>query len=328
MARLKPVSHEDRLTVVEHLDELRTRILVSLSAFGVAFASLLLAEPSATALAEQAAASGSEPITLGVAEAFTTTVTVGAYAALVLALPVLLYQLYAYVLPAFTPTERRRRRPLLLMIPVLFLGGVAFGYFLVSGGDQVPPATSTPTSSTPRSARAITTSFVTTTLLALRGRLPGAGRDAGLTRLGITTRGATAQEPPLRLLICAVVAAALPGVDPVSMLLEMVPLVVLFELSILLAKAFGRPSRRSCRSVGFRRRFVTQPMLFDLQGKRRRVVQATYLILAVLMGGGLCCSESAPAASRAGCSTRSRATTRTEARPTRRQQADQADKKA
>ena len=71
------------------------------------------------------------PITLGVTEPFMTTLTVSAYAALLLALPVVLYQLYAFVLPAFSPAERRVALPLLLMVPLLFIAGVVFGYFLV-----------------------------------------------------------------------------------------------------------------------------------------------------------------------------------------------------
>src|SRR4051794_36020027 len=99
VVRVSPIAHEDRLTVVEHLDELRFRIIVALSSFGVALAlcfwqNHLLLEMLNRPL------DGRQPITLGVAEAFTTTVTVAAYAALVLALPVILYQLYAYVFPA------------------------------------------------------------------------------------------------------------------------------------------------------------------------------------------------------------------------------------
>ena len=87
----------------------------------------------------------------------------------------------------------------------------------------------------------------------------------------------------------AVVAALLPTIDPVTMLLEMVPLFLLYELSIVLAvvrRAAARPGRPSPPAPSQLAR-LRHAMLFDLQGKRRRVVQATYLMLAVLMGGGL-----------------------------------------
>ena len=77
------------------------------------------------------------PITFGVTEPFITTVTLSVYAGLLLAMPVILYQLYAYVLPAFSPHERRVVLPFMLMVPFLFIGGVVFAYFVV-----VPAATS------------------------------------------------------------------------------------------------------------------------------------------------------------------------------------------
>jgi len=65
-----------------------------------------------------------------------------------------------------------------------------------------------------------------------------------VTRLGIVKVEQLTKNRRYAYLICAVVAAALPGVDPISMLLEMAPLVVLYELSIVLAKAFGTPAER------------------------------------------------------------------------------------
>jgi sec-independent protein translocase protein TatC len=241
MARLKPVSHDDRLTVVEHLDELRTRIFVSLLAFGVA-TSLCFWQNHQLLHWLNKPLHGKQPITLGVAEGFTTTLTVVAYAALVISLPVILYQLYAYVLPAFTPTEARVARPLLLMVPLLFIGGAAFGYFLV-----LPAATkfllhfNADEFNTQIRARDYYY-FVTTTLLACGIVFQMPVVILAMTRLGIVDAQKLAKNRRYAILVCAIVAAALPGVDPVSMLLEMLPLVILYELSILLARVFGRPS--------------------------------------------------------------------------------------
>jgi sec-independent protein translocase protein TatC len=60
--------------------------------------------------------------------------------------------------------------------------------------------------------------------------------------LGITSAEKLSRNRRYAYLVCTIIAAALPGVDPISMILEALPLIVLFELSILLAKAFGRPS--------------------------------------------------------------------------------------
>jgi sec-independent protein translocase protein TatC len=240
VAKLKPVSHEDRLTVVEHLDELRTRIIVSLAAFGVALA-LCFWQNHLLLHWLNKPLHGKQPITFGVAEAFTTTLTVTAYAALVLALPVVLYQLYAYVLPAFTPTEAKVAKPLLFLIPALFVAGAAFGYFLV-----VPAATkfllhfNADEFNTQIRARDYYY-FVTTTMLACGGVFQMPVVILAATRLGITSAEKLRKNRRYAILVCTIIAAALPGVDPVSMMLEALPLIVLFELSILLARAFGRP---------------------------------------------------------------------------------------
>jgi sec-independent protein translocase protein TatC len=241
MARLKPVSHDDRLTVVEHLDELRTRIVVSLAAFGVALALCFWQNHQLLHWLNKPL-HGKQPITFGVAEAFTTTLTVTCYAALVLALPVVLYQLYAYVLPAFTTHELRVVRPLIIMVPVLFISGALFGYFLV-----VPAATkfllhfNADEFNTQIRARDYYY-FVTTTMLACGVVFQMPVVILAATRLGLTSAEKLRKNRRYAILICTIIGAALPGVDPVSMILETIPLILLFELSILLAKVFGRPS--------------------------------------------------------------------------------------
>ena len=62
-----------------------------------------------------------------------------------------------------------------------------------------------------------------------------------ITRLGIVSAQQIAKNRRYAYLVIAILAAALPGVDPISMLIEMVPLLILFELSILIARVFGRP---------------------------------------------------------------------------------------
>ena len=242
MARLRPVSHEDRLTLVEHLDELRTRIVVCLVAFGVALGlcfwqNHLLLEIASGPLPS----SHDKLITFGVAEPFTITLTVAVYGALILSLPVLIYQLYAYVLPAFSQSERRVVTPILVLAPLLFLAGVAFAYFVV-----MPPAVkflldfNNSQFNVQVRARDYY-SFFSTTMLAggVVFELPLA--IVAVTRLGIVSVEQLSANRRYAYLLIAIVAAALPGVDPISMLIEMVPLLVLFELSILIARAFGSP---------------------------------------------------------------------------------------
>src|SRR5204863_3109472 len=84
--------------------------------------------------------------------------------------------------------------------------------------------------------------FVTTTMLACGGVFQMPVVILALVRLGITDATKLRRNRRYAYLVCTIIAAALPGVDPVSMLLEALPLLALFELSILLAKFFGRPA--------------------------------------------------------------------------------------
>jgi sec-independent protein translocase protein TatC len=240
--RVRAVSHEDRLTLVEHLDELRSRIVVCLIVFGVALALCFWQNHLLLEIASGPLPSDHEELlTFGVTEPFTTTVTVSTYGAIILSLPILLYQLYAYILPAFSERERRVVLPVLLAAPLLFLLGIAFAYFVV-----MPAAVSfllgfNETQFNTQVRARDYYSFFSMTMLAggIVFQMPLA--ILAVTRLGIVSVAQLKANRRYAYLGIAVLAAALPGVDPVSMLIEMVPLLALYELSILLARAFGSP---------------------------------------------------------------------------------------
>ena len=241
MARVRAVSHDDRLTLVEHLDELRSRIVVCLVVFGVALALCFWQNHLLLEIASGPLPGDKKLITFGVTEPFTTTLTVSTYGALILSLPVLIYQIYAYVLPAFSDREKRVILPILVIAPVLFLACVAFAYFVV-----MPAAVKFLLGFNDNQFNVQVRardyySFFSTTMLAggVVFQLPVA--ILAVTRLGIVSVEQLRRNRRYAYLAIAVIAAALPGVDPVSMLIEMVPLLVLYELSILLARAFGKP---------------------------------------------------------------------------------------
>jgi len=242
--RVKAVSHEDRLSLVEHLDELRARMIVCIVVLGVALALCFWQNHLLLEIAQGPLPSNhNRLITFGVTEPFTTTLTVSAYAAIVLSLPVVLWQLYAYVLPAFSEAEKRVILPILLLFPLLFLAGIAFAYFAVMpaaihfllnfNDDQF---------NVQLRARDYYSFFSMTEIACgLIFQLPLA--IIAVTRLGIVSVEQLTSNRRYAYLVIAIVAAALPGVDPVSMLIEMVPLLVLYELSIVLARVLGRPRR-------------------------------------------------------------------------------------
>ncbi len=253
MPRIKPIDHEDRLSIVEHLDELRSRLIICafvvIAAFAVCFwQNHLLLDIANDPLPSKI----DEPITLGPSEAFTTTMTVSAYFAILLAMPVLLYQLYAFVLPAFTPREKKVAVPLLLLVPALFIAGVVFCYFVVLPGalNFLLDFNADEFQNQVRARDYY--SFVALTEIAMGAVFQVPVAILAATKLGITTPEKLRKNRRYAVLVIAIVAALLPTIDPVTMLLEMVPLLILFELSILLASAFGRPSEDAEADVGDR----------------------------------------------------------------------------
>jgi sec-independent protein translocase protein TatC len=243
--RIKPASFDDRMSLVEHLDELRARLVTCLAIFGAALALCFWQNHLLLEIASKPLPAGHEKlITFGVTEPFTTTLTVSAYAAIILALPFVLYQLYAFVLPAFSRQQQRLIVPLLLMIPVLFIAGVAFGYFLVLPAAAKFLLNFNDSQFNVQVQAKEYYGFFSMTLLATGIVFQVPVGILAVTRLGIVKVEQLTKNRRYAYLACAVVAAALPGVDPISMLLEMAPLVVLYELSIVLAKAFGTPRER------------------------------------------------------------------------------------
>jgi sec-independent protein translocase protein TatC len=241
MARLKPASFDEHLTLVEHLDELRSRIIVSGAALLVAVALCFWQNAMLLDIANAPLPGDRVPITFGVTEPFITTLTLSIYAGLLLAMPVILYQAYAYVLPAFSPHERRVVLPFMLMVPFLFIGGVVFAYFVV-----VPAAASfllnfnADEFNIEVRAREYY-SFFALTLISVGVLFQIPVGVLAVTRLGIVTPETLARNRRYAVLAIAIVAMLLPGTDPVTMLVSMLPLLILFEFSLVLARIFRRP---------------------------------------------------------------------------------------
>jgi sec-independent protein translocase protein TatC len=323
---IRPVGHDDRLSLVEHLDELRTRIILSIVAFVLAFslcywqndrildvvnrpldkahrvdctkpkkandalersgcfdeavggylkavtpalghaardlgaiaradgvspdtrvrAGQTAKELQAAAVqAAKAAAltpkasSGRQPVTLGVTEPFMTTISVSAYAALLLSLPFILWQLYAFILPAFSNQERRVALPLMAMVPVLFVCGVVFGYFLA-----LPRAVAFLQNYNDGAFDILVQArdyyrFVVLLLAAMGVLFQIPVGVLAIVRLRILNVRQLRAARGYALILFAVVAAVVtPTPDPFTMLIAMAPLVVLYELSLILAKVF------------------------------------------------------------------------------------------
>jgi sec-independent protein translocase protein TatC len=186
---------------------------------------------------------GDRPVTLGIGEPFTTTLTVTFIFALILSLPVLLHQLYAFLAPAVDPRQRRQIMPLATAMPVLFTAGVAFGYFVV-----LPAAVHFFQNFNSGEFNVLVQAsqyykFAATTMLAMGLLFEIPVLILGVVQAGVITPAGLRRNRRYAVAACALVAAVLPG-DAVTMLLETVPLYLLFEFSVLVAAIADRRRRR------------------------------------------------------------------------------------
>jgi sec-independent protein translocase protein TatC len=309
------IGHEDRLSVVDHLEELRGRLIVCLAVIAVAFGfcfwqnnallniinaplahqtqkqvkagngplgSTYTVQESARTVAAQlktvvqtlerqgsgasaatraslahvtpqlnraiahlsAAPTGNKPVTLGIGEPFTTTIGIAFIFAMILSLPVILYELYGFLLPAFSPEQRRVTTSLMLSIPFLFVAGVMFGYFVV-----LPAAVRFFQNFNSGEFNVLVQAsqyyhFAAVVLLAMGLVFQVPVGVLAATRAGIVTTKQLRHNRRYAILACGAVAAFLPG-DAITLLLETVPLYLLFELSLMVARVIEyRAARR------------------------------------------------------------------------------------
>ena len=320
-AAIGSIGQEDRLSVVEHLDELRGRLIISIAALAVAFgfcmwqnhallsiinkplshqtqkqvragngplgstyslqqstrtvatqlqvvvgalerpgsgvspatkASLVGVAPQLHSALKRlsAAPQGNKPVTLGIGEPFTTTIGIALIFALIISLPILLYELYGFLLPAFSPEQKRVATPLMLTIPFLFVAGVTFGYFIV-----LPAALRFFQNFNSEQFNALVQAsqyyhFAALTLLAMGLVFQVPVAILAATRAGIVTTEQLRHNRRYAIAACGAIAAFLPG-DAITLLLETVPLYLLFEFSIIVARVVDRhESRRTARLAG------------------------------------------------------------------------------
>ena len=254
--RLLPrrLRHGEEATLVEHLGELRARLVVCLLAIVVSFSVVYafhghllgwLNRPLPEHLRK--------PTTFGVAEPFITSFMVSFWAALLISLPICIWQVWSFLAPAFQERSQRIIAGFSAFAAVLLAGGILFGYFVA-----LPAAVHFLTNYDDQffqiqiRARDYY-SFVITVLFAVGVVFELPIFVLGLARLGIVPSRKLRRNRRVGYVIVAAVAVALPGVDPVTTMMEMAPLMVLFELSIWLAVFFEKrwQARDAAREAAF-----------------------------------------------------------------------------
>jgi sec-independent protein translocase protein TatC len=244
MKRLpRRLRHGEEATLVEHLDELRARIFVSLGALAVGFTiAFVFHHRLIHWLNGPLPNKIPKPITLGVAEPFLTSVKVSVVVGLALALPVVLWQLWSFLAPAVEEHAQRTVAVFVLFATGLLVAGIAFGYYLV-----LPQAIHFLTNFDDTlynvQIRASNYySFVLTVLIAVGLVFELPIFMLALVRLGVVSTRTLRRNRRLGYFIVAVIAVLLPGIDPVTTTLEAIPLMVLYEGSIWLSVLMERRS--------------------------------------------------------------------------------------
>ncbi|HEY6962221.1 MAG TPA: twin-arginine translocase subunit TatC [Gaiellaceae bacterium] len=251
MIRLpRRISHGDELTLVDHLDELRSRLLIAGAAvLAGTIAGYLVHRRVLDLLVQALPANHRKLVTFGVAEPFTTSLKLSIVIGIALALPIVLWQTWSFFAPAFSADTGNGINIFVALATVLMLIGVSFGdrvalpaalHFLTNYDNSVYNI----------QIRASDYLSFATLVLAACGavfELPIA--VLGLVRVRALTSTRLRRNRRIGYFIVAVIGVLLPGVDPVTTVIETIPLAVLFEASIWLAVLCERRWFADARAV-------------------------------------------------------------------------------
>jgi sec-independent protein translocase protein TatC len=230
---------ESVMSLVDHLGELRTRLFRSILAVAVGSAvGFYFAVPIRNFLIEPLP--GDKVQVLGIGDAFVIQMKISIVVGIILAMPVLLYQLWAFVAPGLTPSERRTVRPWIPLALLFFVLGVGIAYFILpfaiaflfSFTDDVLVA---------QPAAGPYFDFVTTLFLVFGLIMEFPIVLIGLSRVGIVT--STRLRTSRRMIILAIsifAAVATPGGDLISPIVLGGTMYILFELTVVAIRRSGR----------------------------------------------------------------------------------------
>jgi sec-independent protein translocase protein TatC len=237
--------HGEEATLVEHLGELRARLFIAIGALAVGFVVAYTFHGRLLAWLNRPLPDNlDKPVTFSPIEPFATSIMVSLWAGLLLALPVVLWQVWSFLAPAF---EEHRQRSMVVLVgfaTILGLGGVLFGYYVI-----LPPAihflTNYDSSYFTIQLRARDYyRFVGFVLLGVALAFEVPVFVLALVRLRILSAAQLRRTWRVGVFVMVVIGVLLPGVDPVSTILSVIPLVVLYVLAIGLA-TFLEPRWRS-----------------------------------------------------------------------------------
>ncbi len=239
------LSPDEEATLVEHLTELRHRLILCLVAIVPAFAVAYAFHDWLIQKLIDLLPEGTPLVTLGVTEPFTTSLKVSFYAALAIALPFLLWQIWSFFAPAMSREIQRALSVFLVVATGLFAVGVVFCYFVVLPRALTFLISYDSELYTEQIRASYYLSFVTLTLFASGLAFEMPIFILALVRIGVLSAARLRKNRRIGIVAMVAFAVLLPTVDPVSLAFEVVPLLVLFELSIWLAVLLERRMLRN-----------------------------------------------------------------------------------
>jgi sec-independent protein translocase protein TatC len=238
--------HGEEATLVEHLEELRSRVFVVLIALTLAFVVTYAFHGTLLDwLNNPLPARLRKPVTFSPLEPFSTSIWVSLWGAFLITLPILFWQTWAFFAPALDDRHQRSISVLVAFSAALALAGVAFGYWVV-----LPAAIHFLTNYDSSHFTILIRArdyyrFAAIVLLAVSLAFEVPVFVLGLVRLRILTAARLRRTWRMGVFLMVIVGVALPGVDPVSTILSTIPLVGLYLLSIALASILEPRWRRT-----------------------------------------------------------------------------------
>lgn len=242
MARLpRRLRHNESVTLVEHLDELRTRLIVSLLAVGVAFGFTYAFRKHIIHWLQRPLPSDTQLITLTPGEAFNTSLTVAFYGAVALAIPILVWQIWSFFAPALEDKSQIVVVRLVVVATILLVAGMAFAYWVVlPNGLSFLLNYDNDLYHTGQLRARDYFSFAAAVIAGLGVLFELPIFILGLVRLGILSSRRLRRNRRIGVGIALIAVVLLPGVDFVSMALQALPILALFEGSIWASVFFER----------------------------------------------------------------------------------------
>jgi len=242
------INEDEKIPFTAHLEELRKRLIRCFIAIGIGFLISygfkeklfqILTEPLISVMQKD-----SKLIFTGLPEAFFTYLKAAFISGIILASPVLVYQFWIFVAPGLYKKERRVLTPIIILSSIFFISGALFGYFIVFPiGFKFFLSFSTENIQALPSMREYL-SFASKLLLAfgLAFELPIV--ITFLAKLGIVTIDFLKKNRKYAILLIFVASAILTPPDVVSQVLMAIPLMALYEISIIGAKLFGKKPQK------------------------------------------------------------------------------------